>query len=171
MTLRNTATGSASQMRCDHNGNFRFAELAPGSYSIRVSAPGLAPWKMERVVVEVGRVTLLAPKLTLAYDEHAAATKDHPSQADFSPAVASNVDLQALENLPSSNGQWSGLAGLSAGTAPGSGTSPDGNNALSFRGLSPLLNSITIESFAHQLDAVAFAERRGHAGVGYLRHR
>jgi hypothetical protein len=67
VTLRNTATGSQSQMLCDRNGNFRFAELAPGIYSVRVSAPGLAAWKMDRVIVEVGRVTLLAPKLTLAY--------------------------------------------------------------------------------------------------------
>ncbi len=41
VTLRNTATGSVSQMLCDRNGNFRFAELAPGTYAIRVSAPGL----------------------------------------------------------------------------------------------------------------------------------
>ena len=29
VTLRNTAKGSVSQMLCDRNGNFRFAELAP----------------------------------------------------------------------------------------------------------------------------------------------
>ena len=41
MTLRDTATGAVSQMICDRNGNFRFAELAPGTYSVRVRAPGL----------------------------------------------------------------------------------------------------------------------------------
>jgi len=161
VTLRNTATGSVSQMLCDRNGNFRFAELAPGTYAIRVSAPGLAAWKMERVVVEVGRVTLLSPKLTLAYDDQTAPVKDHGLQADLSPAVSSNVDQQALDSLPSSTSQWSGLAGLSAGTAPG----PSGDDALSFRGLSPLMNSITIDGTDHNL---AFSGRqRGGGGYGY----
>ena len=161
VTLRNTATGGVSQMVCDHNGNFRFAELAPGTYSVRVSAPGLAAWKMDRVVVEVGRVTLLSPKLTIAYDDQIAPPKDRGSQADLSPAVSSNVDQQALDSLPSSNSQWSGLAGLSTGAAPG----PSGDDALSFRGLSPLMNNVTMDGTDHNL---AFSGRqRGGGGYGY----
>ncbi len=125
---------------------------------------------MDRVVVEVGRVTLLSPKLTLAYDDQTAPAKDHGLQADLSPAVSSNVDQQALDSLPSSTSQWSGLAGLSAGTAPG----PSGDDALSFRGLSPLMNSITIDGTDHNL---AFSGRqRGrrrlwilHDAVGHPR--
>ena len=116
---------------------------------------------MDRVVVEVGRVTLLSPKLTLAYDDQTAPAKDHGLQADLSPAVSSNVDQQALDSLPSSTSQWSALAGLSAGTAPG----PSGDDALSFRGLSPLMNSITIDGTDHNL---AFSGRqRGGGGYGY----
>jgi len=160
VTLRNTATASQSQMLCDRNGNFRFAELAPGAYSVRVSAPGLAAWKMDRVIVEVGRVTLLAPKLTLAYGDNTVPANDHGSQPDLSPAVSSNIDQQALDNLPSSSGQWSGLAALSAGSAPAGA-----DNALSFRGLSPLMNSITIDGADHNL---AFSGRqRGSSGNGY----
>ena len=162
VTLRNTATGGVSQMLCDWHGNFRFAELAPGIYSVRVSAPGLAAWKMDRVVVEVGRVTLLTPKLTIAYDDQAAPAKDRPAQPDLSPAVSSNVDLQALDNLPSINGQWTGLAGLSAGAAP----SPEGDYGLSFRGLSPLLNSITMDGTDHNL-AFSGQARGSSGGYGY----
>ncbi len=147
-------------MLCDRNGNFRFAELAPGTYSVRVSAPGLAAWKMDRVIVEVGRVTLLAPKLTLAYGDNTAPANEHGSQPDLSPAVSSNIDQQALDSLPSSSGQWSGLAALSAGSAPAGE-----DNALSFRGLSPLMNSITIDGADHNL---AFSGRqRGSSGNGY----
>jgi hypothetical protein len=169
VTLRNLATGSQSQTFCDHNGNFRFAELAPGTYSVRVSAPGLAAWKAERVIVEVGRVTLLAPKLTIAYSDTVAGpgdhASDHASGADLSPAVSSNVDQQALDNLPSSTSQWSGLAALSAGSAPTQSSDPGGDNALSFRGLSPLMNSITMDGADHNL---AFSGReRGSGGGGY----
>jgi len=130
MTLRDTATGAVSQMICDRNGNFRFAELAPGTYSVRVRAPGLAAWKMERAVVEVGRVTLLSPKLTLAYDDQTAPEKDRESQVDLSPAISNNVEAQALDSLPNNSSQWSGLAGLSVGAAPG----PSVDDSLTFRG-------------------------------------
>ncbi|HZD50787.1 MAG TPA: carboxypeptidase regulatory-like domain-containing protein [Silvibacterium sp.] len=161
VTLRNTATGGVSQTFCDRNGNFRFAELAPGSYSVRVSAPGLAAWKMERVVVEVGRVTLLSPKLTLAYDDNTVPAKDHPSATDLSPAISSNVDQQAVDNLPSSQGRWSDLAALSAASSPG----PSVDDSISFRGLSPLMNSITMDGTDHNL---AFSGRqRGTGGGGY----
>lgn len=161
VTLRNTATGAVSQTICDRNGNFRFAELAPGTYSVRVSAPGLAAWKMERVVVEIGRMTLLSPKLTLAYDDQIVPAKEHGSQADPASTVSSNVDQQSLESLPSSTSQWSGLAGLSAGAAPG----PSDDDTLSFRGLSPLMNSITMDGTDHNL---AFSGRqRGSGGYGY----
>jgi hypothetical protein len=161
LTLRNTSTGAVSQIFCDRNGNFRFAELAPGTYSIRVSAPGLAAWKMDRIIVEVGRVTLLAPKLNLSYEESAVPAKGNAAQAVPSPAVSSNVDQQAIENLPSSGGNWSDLAALSAGSAPGPGV----DDAASFRGLSPLMNSITMDGTDHNL---AFSGRqRGNGAGGY----
>ena len=160
VTIQNTSTGAVSQMFCDRNGNFRFAELAPGTYSIRVSAPGLAPWKMDPVVVEVGRVTLLAPKLDLAYDENAIPARENRSQAVPSPAVSSNVDQQAIESLPST-GNWSDLAALSAGSAPG----PSVDDPASFRGLSPLMNSIMMDGTAHNL-AFSGKQRGGGAG-GY----
>ncbi len=159
VTIRNTGTGAVSQMFCDRNGNFRFAEVAPGAYSIRVSAPGLAAWKMERVIVEVGRVTLLTPKLNLSYDDNTAAAKESPSQAGPSSAISSNTDQHAIETLPSRNGSWSDLAALSAGSAPG----PAVDDPASFRGLSPLLNSITMDGADHNL---AFSGRQRGSGSG-----
>lgn len=134
--------------------------LRRGTYSIRVSAPDLAAWNMDRVVVEVGRVTLLAPRLDLAYEDNSVAPKDNPSHAP-SPAVSSNVDQEAIENLPSSSKNWSDLAGLSTGSAPG----PSVDDPASFRGLSPLMNSITMDGADHNL---AFSGRqRGSGGGGY----
>jgi hypothetical protein len=55
ITLRNLANGSESQMLSDRKGNFRFAELAPGTYAVRINAPGFAPWRATNITVEVGR--------------------------------------------------------------------------------------------------------------------
>ncbi len=165
VTLRNTATGSVSQMRCDRSGNFRFAELAPGAYSVRVSAPGLAAWKSDSVIVEIGRVTLLAPKLSLAYSDTLVHTKGQISQTDLSSAVANNTDQQVLDNLPNSSSHWSSSAGLSGGAVPAESGEQGGGNALSFRGLSPLMNSISLDGTDHNL---AFMGReRGSGGNGY----
>jgi hypothetical protein len=78
ITLRNTANGSESQMLSDRKGNFRFAEVAPGNYAVRVNAPGFAPWRTGNVTVEVGRVTLLTVKLELAITPHAEKPDSQP---------------------------------------------------------------------------------------------
>lgn len=45
----------------DGNGRFRFLELVPGSYMLRVRAVGFRPLAAEGVAVELGRVLSLAP--------------------------------------------------------------------------------------------------------------
>lgn len=161
ITLRNTANGSESQMLSDRKGNFRFAEVAPGNYAVRINTPGFAPWRAASVTVEVGRVTLLSVKLEFAVTAHAKAPESPLPRDDPSPAVSSNVDQQQLDGLPNSSSQWSHFVALAAGAAP-DGSS---DNALSFRGLSPLMNSITLDGTENNL---AFhARERGTGGNGY----
>ncbi|MBB6146895.1 hypothetical protein HNQ77_004876 [Silvibacterium bohemicum] len=161
ITLRNTANGSEIQMLSDHKGNFRFAEVAPGNYAVRVNAPGFAPWRSNSVAVEVGRVTLMTVKLEMAVTHRLVKTETQLPQDDSSPAVSSNIDQQQVENLPTSNRQWSSLVALASGVAPDSSS----DNALSFRGLSPLMNSIALDGAENNL---AFhARERGSGGNGY----
>jgi hypothetical protein len=165
ITLRNTANGSQSQMLSDSKGNFRFAEVAPGNYTVRINAPGFAPWRAANVTVDVGRVTLLTVKLELGVTLRAGKPDSELPRDDLSPAVSSNVDQQQLQELPESSGQWSRLVALASGAAP------DGNSdyALSFRGLSPLMNSITLDGADNNL---AFhARERGTGGNGYATTR
>ena len=161
ITLRNTADGSEVQMLSDRKGNFRFAEVAPGTYAVRINAPGFAPWRESNVTVEVGRVTLLTVKLELAVTSRARPSDSQSPRDDLSPGVSSNVDQQQLEALPNSTSQWSRLVALASGAVP-DGSS---DNALSFRGLSPLMNSITLDGTENNL---AFhARERGTGSNGY----
>ena len=165
VTLRNTATGVESQTVSDERGNFRFAELAPGNYAVRINAPSAAPWRAANVTVEVGRVTLLAPRLTIAFLYQPQKHEFHSPQADLTPTVSSNINQEFVESLPSSGGQWSSFAALAGGVAPDA----DGTTALSFRGLSPLMNGITLDGADNTL---AFhARERGTAGSGYATAR
>jgi len=161
VTIRNNANGVHTITVSDARGNFHFPEVAPGTYSIRILAPGAAPWHAYNVTVEIGRVTLLAPRMTVALLDYRQQHQDHEPQANLTPAVSSNVDSALIENLPSSDGHWSAFAALAGGTAPDS----EGTNALSFRGLSPLMNGITLDGADNTL---AFNGReRGTSGGGY----
>ena len=161
ITLRNVANGAEIKMLSDRKGNFRFAEVAPGLYAVRVNAPGFAPWRATNVAVEVGRVTRLTAKMELSITPRAKAPDGLLPRNDASPAVSSNVDPQQLESLPSDNRDWSQLISTTNGAVPDG----SGENALSFRGLSPLLNSIAIDGAENNL---AFhARQRGAGGNGY----
>jgi hypothetical protein len=160
ITLRNTATGIEIVTLSDVRGNFRFAEVTPGTYMVRINAPGAAPWRAFNVNVEVGRTTPLAPLLTVAIiDGRHKKHEYHAPGIDLTPAVNSNIDQDFVENLPSSEGRWSALAALAPGTAPDA----DGTGALSFRGLSPLMNGITLDGTDNTL---AFHARERGTGSG-----
>lgn len=160
VTLRNSATGIQLQSLSDGNGNFRFAEVAPGNYFVRVNAPGAAPWRASNLTVEVGRVTPLSPRMTIALIGRPDRNEIYSPQSDLTPAVTSNIDPQFIENLPSSASHWSAFAALAGGAAP----DPAGSNAISFRGLSPLMNGISLDGSDNTL---AFhARERGTGSTG-----
>ncbi|WP_446745113.1 TonB-dependent receptor domain-containing protein [Silvibacterium acidisoli] len=158
VTLRSFSTGGMSQVVCDKHGNFRFAEVAPGVYSIRVSAPGLAAWRSDSVIVEVGRITLLSPKLSIAYKDRMARPQDERPGGDPTPAITSNTSQQGLESFPLSDARWSSLAAL----AGGSTRAGDAAGSLSFHGQSPAMNGITLDGTDHSL--AFFGGERGGSG-------
>jgi hypothetical protein len=161
ITLRNTANGYEFKVLSDRRGNFRFAEVPPGLYTVRVNAPGFAPWRATNVAVEVGRITELTVKLELSIAPRGKPTDSILPSDDSSPSVSGNVDPQQLDGLPSSSGLWSRLAAMSSGAVPDA----SGENALSFRGLSPLMNSITLDGAEN--DLAFHARERGAGGNGY----
>ncbi|HEX4068360.1 MAG TPA: TonB-dependent receptor [Acidobacteriaceae bacterium] len=169
VTIRNNATGIHTLTLSDARGNFRFPEVAPGTYSVRVTAPGAAPWRTYNVTVEVGRITLIAPQMTVALLDYDRNQPEHGPQADLTPAVRSNVEPEFIDSLPSSTGSWSDFAAIAAGSAPVIAPDDSGTSALSFRGLSPLMNGITVDGADNTL---AFRGiQRGSIGGGYAMPR
>ena len=57
ITARNLGTGSTATGTTDGNGRYLVGHLRPGTYSLEVSAKGLAEYKATNITVEVGRVT------------------------------------------------------------------------------------------------------------------
>jgi Carboxypeptidase regulatory-like domain len=154
--IEDPATGDHTDEISDAAGAFRFEEVAPGSYRLRVYARGLSAWEADNLAVEVGTAARLNARLaplslhrTILVDARLAG-----SQPD-----ASGVTAADLSDLPNNGQHWSGLASLFTAAAPGS------DGGLSLRGLSPLMNSMAVDGTSNTL---AFRGReRGSEGNGF----
>ncbi len=161
VVARNVATNSAAEAVTDGNGRFSVIRLAPGTYNVEVSLSGFAPYKRDNVIVEVGRTTNLDVRLGVAgQTETVEVVAQTPlinlEQADFS----TNINQTTIANLPTNTRRWSTFALMTPGAAP------DGNFGLvSFRGISGLLNSNTVDG-GDNVQAF-FSEERGRTRLAY----
>jgi hypothetical protein len=63
ISLQETGAKTPLATQTDGTGAFSFRGLAPGTYLIKITAPGFAPWKIEDVVLHVGENLFLPPIL------------------------------------------------------------------------------------------------------------
>src|SRR5215813_5113640 len=66
VTVKNKGTNASDSTTTDEGGYFRIAKLTPAEYSVVVEANGFAPYTVEQVVVQIGTVTELSPRLGVA---------------------------------------------------------------------------------------------------------
>ncbi len=162
VSCRNTATGKESQTTTSAEGQYRFVQLSPGSYTVTVKASGFTTAVRENVVVEVGRVSYLTTALALGKTSQVvevagAAPLVTTTQQDFS----NNVNQTFINELPINGRRWSNFA---LGTP---GAVPDGNFGLvSFRGVSGLLNNNTVDGGDN--NQAFFSEERGRTRISYV---
>jgi hypothetical protein len=145
----------------DSYGKFRLIALRSGQYEVTVLASTFAFYRITGVVVEVGRVTELEIALKMgSVVETVRVTSDAPAVNTVQPDFATNVNEQAISNLPINGRRWSRFALL----APGA--TPDGPFGLiSFRGISGLLNSHTVDGLDN--NQAFFSEERGRTRAAY----
>jgi outer membrane receptor protein involved in Fe transport len=162
VTVTNNGTNVSQTLTTDESGYFRASKLQPASYTVKVEAPGLAPYTAESVVVQVGSLTDVSPKLSVA---SAGATvvvsAELPQINTVSAEFAPVVDQTAITNLPINNGRWSSFALLT----PGAVNDSSGFGLISFRGISTLLNNSTVDGGDN--NQAFFSEERGRTRIGY----
>ena len=66
IVVHNNGTNAEKTLTTDDSGYYRVTNLASGTYTVSVTLQGFAPYKAEQVIVEVGSVTDLSPRLALA---------------------------------------------------------------------------------------------------------
>jgi hypothetical protein len=63
VVVHSTATNADTKVTADASGYFRASRLVPGDYTVMVTAPGFSSYTAEHVIVEVGKLTEVMPKL------------------------------------------------------------------------------------------------------------
>lgn len=142
-------------------GDFCFLQLAPGTYEIAIEAGGFAVSRTS-TLVEVGRITPVTVILSVAAaTEMVEVVEQIPTVNTSQPDFATNLDQEAINNLPINGRRWSNFALLTPGT------SVDGDFGLiSFRGTSGLLNNSTVDGSDN--NQAFFGEERGRTRISYV---
>ena len=114
------------------------------------------------MIVQVGQVTTLTPKLGLAGStETVVVSADVPVLNFDSPDFAANINERALENIPVNNRRWSALVLFT----PGVTVDSSGFGLVSVRGISTLLNNVEIDGADD--NQAYFSEERGRTREAY----
>jgi len=162
VTVTNNATALEQKTTTDDTGYFRVGKLQPTSYTVKVEAAGFAAYTAQNVVVQVGTVTEVSARLSLA---SAGATvvvnAELPAVNTTSAELAPVVDQIQISNLPINGGRWSDFALLT----PAAVNDANGFGLLSFRGMSTLLNNNTVDGADNNQGF--FSEERGRTRIGY----
>ena len=130
MTVNNAATGFTRTTVTDTDGNFRFAALPVGKYSVKAELSGFATVKVEGVQVDVAttrtiEVTMKESKVA----EQVTVTAEAPL-VETSPAIGTVVSQNELQTLPLNGRQFANLGVLAPGTMLGYNTDPTKPNQL-----------------------------------------
>src|ERR1051325_959468 len=162
ITVHNNGTNAEQTIVSDASGYYRVTGLQSGSYTVSISGSGLAPYKAEQVIVSVGSVTDISPRLGVGgTSETVEVTAEAPQINTTSPEFAPTLNQVAISNLPINGGRWSSFAMLTPGVVSDS----SGFGLLSFRGISTLLNNTTVDGADN--NQAFFSEERGRTRAGY----
>ena len=65
VTIHNMGTNAEIKLSSDASGFFKAPLLEPGTYKVTFAAPGFATYRADNVIVQVGQVSSVAPRLTV----------------------------------------------------------------------------------------------------------
>ena len=118
LTITNTGTGITQSTTTGAAGEYRFALVPPGTYSIRIEASGFATEKAEGVVVQASQVVPFSLKLKVASAQQLIeVTGDNPLVQTESSDQTMQVDNTTIQNM--ALGVRAGGRGMDVGRGPG----------------------------------------------------
>lgn len=99
--LREANTGAAYHVDTTGSGNFTFAELPPGQYSLNISAPSFKQFTQNGILVNVGNTASLNVRLEVGSASQTVTVTGDASQLQTeSSDVGTTVSTKLIEDLP-----------------------------------------------------------------------
>jgi hypothetical protein len=162
VVIRNLGTNAEQHLNADASGFFKAPLLEPGSYEVSITVPGFGTYDAANVIVQVGRLTTLMPRLAAGSSTETVSVSADATQLNFdSPDLNSLLNSAAIDNIPVQNRRWSSLAL----TTPGVVADSSGFGLVSMHGMSTLLNNVLIDG-ADDNNAF-YSEERGRTREAY----
>lgn len=162
IVVHNNGTNAEKNITTNDAGYYRVINLPSGTYTVTIEQQGFSPYKAEQVIVQVGSVTDISPRLSVgSKTETVDVTTEAPQINTTSAEFAPTLNQVAISNLPINGGRWSNFALLTPGVVSDS----NGFGLLSFRGISTLLNNNTVDGADN--NQAFFSEERGRTRAGY----
>jgi carboxypeptidase family protein len=157
---RNIDTTREASATTDSEGRFRIVGLQPGQYIIEVNAWGFKSLEVANVAVEIGRTTRVDISIDSTDPSSGPAQSGVQGIDMTAQGVSVNLTQTSFDDLPNNGRRWSTFALLAPATAP------DGaSGAVSFRGISSLLNNNTIDGGDN--DQAFWSNERGGRHIAY----
>ncbi len=162
VAIRNNGTNSEVTLKTDSAGLYRAPQLAPGTYTVTITAPGFDVQRESNVTVEVNIATQLDEHLKTGSESQTVDVVAAAPVLNFEdPTYGGHLSNTEIESIPLNNRRWSTLALLT----PGATVDTNGFGLIQFRAISPLLNNVEIDGADD--NQAFYAEERGRTREGY----
>jgi hypothetical protein len=153
VTVINQETGLKRSARTDDAGRFNFPQLKPGSYTVRVEAPGFEPQQADNVVSALGQKQTVNLTLRVAQSKQTIEVSAEAAIINTNNAnTSTSLSAPALENLPNPGGDMTYPIQFAPGAlinTAGSGNDfvggTNGYGNMEFNGLPALSNGYIVD--------------------------
>ena len=119
ITVTETSTGFERSTMSDGSGNYTFADLAPGVYTMKAAKKGFRPYSAEGIALEVNQRARQDVRLALGTESDAITVTASVSPVDTEgPTVGYRMDNSKISQLPLASRNVISLVTLGPGAVP-----------------------------------------------------
>jgi len=107
VVVHSNTTNAEQTLTADGSGFFRAIHLQPSIYTVTISATGFGSYKSSGVIVQVGLLTDISPKLPVgSASQTVEVTSEAPTINTTSPDFSGLIDQKTLQDVPVNNYRW-----------------------------------------------------------------